>query len=207
MRRLAAAVLAAVLAAGACGPDATEPEGSGRFQGVEVLAPSPRPQFTLTDTSGRPFDFGAETAGMITFLYFGYTSCPDICPVHLANIDNALQVRPDLAVRTRVVMVTVDPARDTPEVLRAYLDRFDPRFVGLVGTPEEVEAAQRAAGVAVAVAEVDENGTPNGLVGHAAQVLGYGPDDLLHVAFPFGTRASAYAHDLAVLADLAPVRP
>ncbi len=205
MRRLAV-VLAAVLLTGACANGTTEQVGSGRYQGIEVATPTPRPRFTLTDTSGRPFDFYAETQGTITFLYFGYTTCPDICPVHLANIDNALQVRPDLATRTRVVMVTVDPARDTPEVLRSYLDRFDPRFIGLWGTPEEVEAAQRAAGVAVAVAEVDADGQPTGLVGHAAQVLGYGPDDLQHVAFPFGTRASAYAHDLAELAALAPAR-
>jgi protein SCO1/2 len=104
----------------------------------------------------------------------------------------------------KVVMVTVDPERDTPEVLRRYLDTFDPSFIGLVGTTEEVAAAQEAAGLPVAVPEADDEGELTGVVGHAAQVTGIGADDIQHVAWPFGTRSSVYAHDLAELGKLLP---
>jgi protein SCO1/2 len=206
-RPVAAAAAAATLLAtllGACGSGSsgsTAPatpvavDDGGRFEADDIEVPTPRPEFVLTDTEGRRFDFAAETAGVPTLLYFGYTNCPDICPVHLANVDAALDARPDLKRRIMVVLVTVDPARDTPEVIRAYLDRFNATFVGLTGTLEEVRAAQLAAGVPPAGPDADDPA----LVGHAAQLLGYAADDTLVVQFPFGTRASAYAHDIAVL--------
>jgi protein SCO1 len=202
-RILGAAAAAAVMTLAACGGSAGGTRGSA-FQGVELSDGAARPSFTLTDTSGRPYDFAAETAGTTTLLFFGYTSCPDICPVHLATIATALETQEVALPDVEVVMVTVDPERDTPEVLRRYLDRFDPSFVGLYGTEEEVAAAQRAAGVTEAVDEVDEEGEPTGIVGHAAQVVGIGADDVQHVAWPFGTRSSVYAHDLAVLGQLVP---
>jgi protein SCO1/2 len=171
------------------------------FQGTELPA-TPRPEFTLHDTDGNVYDFAKETAGTTTLLFFGYTSCPDICPVHLATIAAALQTEEYMLPPVKVVMVTVDPDRDTPEVLRAYLDKFDTSFIGLVGTVEEVAAAQRAAGLPVAVPEVDDQGKLTGVVGHSAQVTGIGADDLQHVAWPFGTRSSVYAHDIAELGTL-----
>lgn len=197
---LAAGLLVAASACGAGGAGSTVAGqvDEGRFRAEEVSPPTPRPSFTLTDTDGRPFDFAAETAGRTTLLYFGYLNCPDVCPVHLANIENVFDVRPDIAERTTVVFVTVDPARDSPAEVRAYLDRFDTRFVGLVGTPEEVRAAEEAVGVPPAAPDVEN---PE-VVGHAGQVLGYGADDLLHVQFPGSTRSATYAHDLAVLVGL-----
>src|SRR5690606_21651528 len=155
--------------------------------------------FTLTDTEGRPYDFVAETEGKITLLYFGYTHCPDICPVHLAQIAEAFDQLPRVAAESEVVFVTVDPERDTPEVLRRFLDRFDRRFVGLTGTPDELKAAQEAVGVTPAF---KDGGGEDYTVQHAGQVFAWGPDGLLYAQYPFGTRQQTWVNDLQLLAKI-----
>jgi protein SCO1 len=165
--------------------------------GVVLDEPRPRPDFTLTDTEGRPFDFRAETEGRLTLLFFGYTSCPDICPIHLATLASTLD-RSGMP-QPLVVFVGVDPGRDTPEAVRAYLDRFDRRFIGLTGTAEELVRAQEAAAIPVAVVEPGV-GEDDYLVGHASQVMAYTADDLGHVVYPFGVRQQDWAHDLPRLA-------
>src|SRR5579872_2163225 len=100
------------------------------YRGGLVTPPLPKPRFTLTDTSGRPFDFIASTKGYVTLLFFGYTYCPDQCPMHMANLSSALKkLPPGTAGRVKLVFVTTDPARDTPQALRRWLDVFDRRFI------------------------------------------------------------------------------
>jgi protein SCO1/2 len=169
-----------------------------RWSGVPDQDPPPRPRFVLTDTSGRPFDFHAETEGFLTLLFFGYTSCPDICPVHLAQLAAVLRkLSPEVRQQVKVVFVAVDPARDTRERVRKFLDRFDPRFIGLVGTPEELEAAQVAAGVPPA--SVDQEWEGGYSVSHAAWITLYTKDNLARLRYPFGTRQIEWAHDLPIL--------
>ena len=169
------------------------------LQGAVVDPPKPKPDFVLTDTSGDPYDFGQVTEGRATLLYFGYLNCPDICPVHLAQIAEVFDQVPSVARDTEVVFVTVDPERDQPDAIREYLDRFDPRFVGLTGTLEEVQAAQQAAGVPLAqfVGEGDDY-----TVDHAAWVIAFGPDNMNHALYPFGVRQSDWLNDLQILVDL-----
>ena len=94
------------------------------------------------------------------------------------------------------MFVTTDPARDTPEKLQTWLANFDPSFIGLRGTPEQVKAIEKSVGVAPAVAGApDSSGSYE--VGHAAQVIAFTPDDSAHVVYPFGTRQADWAHDLA----------
>jgi protein SCO1 len=195
------ALLAGVGASGlvavtGCSGSGASPDATGRFQGAEVIPPQPRPSFTLTTTHGERFAFAEETAGKLTLFFFGYANCPDICPIHLANITQALEVRSDLKPLTTVVMASIDPTRDTPEALRRYLDGFDTTYVGLVGTDEELRGAQQALSVPPAT-EPDEEG----LVGHATSVFGIGADDLVHVQFTGLTRQGVYVHDLEVLAS------
>ncbi|MEM9713643.1 MAG: SCO family protein, partial [Actinomycetota bacterium] len=163
--------------------------------------PTDRPDFVLTDTAGEPFDFRAETGGELTLMYFGYTECPDICPVHLAQLSEALE-RPGMPQAT-VVFVSVDPARDTPDVIRDWLDNFDDDFVGLTGSVDDLIVAQEAAGVVPADIEGDPQ-EAGYLVGHAGQLLAYAPDDRGYVIYPFGTRQSELVNDLPVLAEFAP---
>ncbi len=182
----------------ACEAGSAAPAAGG-FEGVRLQAPLPRPHFTLSDTRGRPFSFGEETRGELTLLYFGYTHCPDVCPVQMANLAAALErASPEVRRRTRVVFVTVDPERDTPERLRRWLDAFDPRFVGLRGSEAQVDSIERGLGLGVAARDSAAAGPGTGAyaVGHAAQVVAFTPDDSAHVLYPFGTRQAQWARDL-----------
>jgi len=186
-------ILVAVVAFAGCGGDVA----SGELQGVVVDPPGEKPSFTLTDTSGDSYDFAAETEGKLALLYFGYLNCPDICPVHLAQIAEVFDRLPDVARDAEVVFVSVDPGRDDPEEIRGFLDRFDSRFVGLTGTETELATAQTAAGVppAVMIGDGDDY-----TVDHAGWVIAYGPDGRNHAIYPFGTRQSQWDNDLQILA-------
>src|SRR5947209_18385030 len=86
------------------------------YRGGLVTPPLPKPRFTLTDTSGAPFDLGLKTQGYVTLLFFGYSNCPDMCPLQVSMIARALGKMPtDMADQFKVVFVTTDPARDSPK--------------------------------------------------------------------------------------------
>ena len=192
-----------VLGGPGCGGEGAptrDPAARTAWRGTVLPDPVPKPDFTLPDTEGRPYPFRAETEGKLTLLFFGYTYCPDICPVHLANIAAVMRGWPyALRERVRVVFVTTDPDRDTPERIRAWLDGFDPSFVGLRGAPAEVNAIERSLGLPPSSVQSDA-GSDASLVAHAAQVLAFTPDNLAHVVFPFGTRQADLAVDLPRLA-------
>ena len=197
-------LVAVTLRLATAGPTESRDNDPGPYAGTELSEPWERPDFTLRDTNGQLFAFRSATEGRLTLLFFGYTSCPDICPLHLANLADVLD-RPEMP-RPIVVFVGVDPARDTPTRVRAFLDRFDEDFIGLVGTPEELAAAQEATGVAQAVVqEADESG--GYLVGHASQIIAYTADDLAHVVYPFGVRQQDWVQDLPLLAAREAVAP
>jgi len=197
------AVLISVAAACTSGGDgdAEQAADASVFQGREMPEYAQKPEFTLTDTDGNPYDFAAETAGDVTFLYFGYTYCPDVCPMHMAQLA-AILSKPGTPPNVTVVMVTVDPERDTPEALRTFLDKFDSDFVGLTGTQEELAAAQEAVGVTVAVKEPNEDDPDEYTMGHAGQVIAYAPNGLNYTQYPGQTRQSVFSHDLPILAGL-----
>lgn len=166
------------------------------YRGGLVTPPLPKPKFTLTDTSGAPFDLGLKTQGYVTLLFFGYTNCPDMCPLQMSMIARALGKMPtEMADQFKVVFVTTDPARDSPKGLRSWLDRFDKRFVGLTGSDAAIEAAQVAANISPAKKSAAR---PNGAyeVGHAAFVLAYTKDNLAHVLYPIGVKQEDLEHDL-----------
>src|SRR5579862_9006199 len=133
------------------GPAHATPAAADSYRGGMVSPLLPKPRFTLTDTSGAPYDFLAKTQGYVTLLFFGYTHCPDMCPLQMYMIADALKkIPPAAANQFKVVFVTTDPERDTPRVLRAYLDRYDKRFIGLTGSEEAIVSAQIAAKIAPA---------------------------------------------------------
>jgi protein SCO1/2 len=169
------------------------------YRGV-VLEPGPRPDFTLPDLDGNLYSFGRETRDKLALLFFGYTHCPDICPVHMAGIAAVLRDLPwDVSDRVAVVFVTTDPERDTPERLREWLGGFDAGFVGLRGDIEQVNRIQMEIGLPAAVLPSASERNGNYEVGHAAQVLAFAVDDL-RLAYPFGTRQADWKHDLPLLA-------
>lgn len=145
-----------------------------------LLWPNPRVlgQFRTIDQDGK--SFGPENlTGKWTFLFFGYTHCPDICPVTLAVLD---QVYKKLDVGNRennvqVVFVTVDPERDTPGVIKSYLAYFNKDFTGLTGTEEQIDNLARQIGIAHSRAR--ETAPGEYLVDHTASVFLISPDDKL----------------------------
>jgi protein SCO1 len=224
--RLAGALLAAALLLTGCAGTSSDARpvaaGSEGWHGIEPQPVPERPDFVLRDAAGGEFDFRAETEGRPTYVYFGYTDCPDECPTALADIAASLRrVEPELREQVRVVFVTTDPERDDPARLREWLGQFSERFVGLYGTQEEVDAAQVAAGLSPATrgGEVptlpgrpDEHehkpGTaphthtrPLGYaVEHANVIFAYDVDDRLPVLYPAGATAGDLAADLPKLA-------
>ncbi len=174
-------------------------QGKGdTYRGGLVTPPLPKPRFVLVDTSGAQFDFWNRTIGSVTLLFFGYTNCPDECPMHMANIGVALKkLPPDIADRVKLVFVTTDPGRDTPVQLRRWLDNFDRHFVGLTGTVAALEAVQKAAGVPLAQKTEPRNG--NYSVAHANFVVAYTKDNLAHVIYPGGVSKDDWIHDLPLL--------
>ena len=176
------------------------PRSAPAYLGALVNPPLPKPRFTLTDTAGDPFDFRAKTQGYVTLLFFGYTRCPDECPLHVANVAMGLKKLPmESRARIKLVFVTTDPMRDEPHVLRSWLDHFDGRFIGLTGSDAAIEAAQRAAGLPPARRAVRAG--DDYAVGHANVVLAYSKDNLAHLMYPGGVTPQDWAHDLAQLVN------
>ena len=201
--RLCAAVflLAAIHPVSAQGTRGTpEPigfdRGGGSYHGGLISPPLAKPTFVLTDTSGAPFNLESRTRGYVTLLFFGYTNCPAMCPLEMSTIAKALGKLPaDVGDQLRVVFVTTDPARDRPPVLRAWLDHFDRRFIGLTGSDAAIEAAQIAAGIPPArKSAVRADGAYE--VGHASFVLAYTKDNLAHVLYPIGVKLEDLVYDL-----------
>ena len=182
-------------------PEPARAESPSPYRGGLVSPPLPKPQFTLTDTAGAAFDFGARTQGYVTLLFFGYTHCPDMCPMQMHIIAQAFRKLPaSLADQFKVVFVTTDPARDSPQAMRTWLDNFDKRFIGLTGTNAAIDAAQIAANLSPAKKSAVR---PDGAydVGHAAFVLAYTKDNLAHVIYPVGVDLDDWVHDLPYLAN------
>jgi protein SCO1/2 len=180
------------------GSDSTDASGD-TWGGAQVNPGDyPRAQFTLTDTNGQPYDFAAQTQGKLTLLFFGYTHCPDVCPVQMATLTAALQT-PAMPNPT-VVFVTTDPARDTPERLREWLDGYDADYVGLTGTLDQITEAEIAARVPPST--IFDQASGDYEVGHAAQVIAYAPDDQAHVVYPSGVRRQDWLSDLPRMMEL-----
>ncbi|WP_186355833.1 SCO family protein [Streptomonospora sp. PA3] len=148
---LAAAAVAVALVAAGCG-------GTGQAQApqqregpfLEVSgSPMAAPPYEFSTAGGEPWAFGDVADDRLTLLYFGYTSCPDVCPTTMADVDAALQRMGGSADDFDVVMVSTDPHRDTAKQLRGWLDSFNPEFTGVRGPIAEVVKAAEAYGIPV----------------------------------------------------------
>lgn len=163
------------------------------FRGVTTESP-PAAEFTLnthTGTRARLSDF----RGKIVLLYFGYTYCPGICPTTLAEVNQALKaLDPQKAARVQVMMVSVDPERDTPERLRSYLAHFNPAFLGLTGTPQEVAAVASRYGIYYKKGE--RVATGGYIVDHTSMVIVVDQVGAVRLLFPFGTQVKDMSSDL-----------
>lgn len=144
-----------------------------------LSSPLSAPSFTLTSQDGRrisPKDFPDK----LVAVFFGYTSCPDVCPLTLSNLSRALGEMGDAAHRIQVLFITVDPARDTPERMGAYLHGFDPSFLGLTGTEDEIRSVASEFGVFFAKHGEGDSYT----VDHTARTFVIEPQGTIPLTFP-----------------------
>ena len=172
----------------------SEPEG---FRGTTYSEPyPPAPEFTLARESG---SFQLEEArGDIVLLFFGYTSCPDICPTTMAELKTALErLGEEKAENVKVVFVTVDPERDTPERVQEYVNHFDADFIGLSGTEQELAPVWNEYGVYREI--VDGTSAAGYLVNHTARVTLIDQEGNLRVSYGFDTPVENIVHDLQLL--------
>lgn len=182
---------------GACTPK-TAPQN--HIAGVPLATPYPKPDVWLIDTQGRRFNLRQETKGQLTLIEFGYTHCPDVCPVTMANIAAALAKQPyEVASRIHVYFVTQDPARDTAASLRKWLDSFNHNFVGVVGPRGALDTLAANLNIAQPSFERRSPTDTAYAVGHSAQVVVFTSDNLAHVVYPFGVRQEDWVHDIPVL--------
>ncbi|OZI77178.1 SCO family protein [Bordetella genomosp. 12] len=139
-RRRALQAIAAFTVAGAlaaCG------ETPPPFKGSDITGTQLGKNMALTDMNGQPRTL-KDFAGKVTVVFFGFTQCPDVCPTSLAEMAQVMQLLGPDADRVQVLLVTVDPERDTPEILREYVTSFDKRFLALTGSPEQLRQAAAA---------------------------------------------------------------
>lgn len=159
------------------------PSGSGDTAADAGTASIGGP-FTLTNAAGEavtPEDF----RGRYMLIYFGYTFCPDVCPTSLSGMAGAMDLLPpEMAEKVVPIFVSVDPERDTPDVVGEYVEMFHPAMVGLTGTPEQVAAAARA--YRVYYAKVEQEDGPY-LMDHSSIVYFMGPDGTLAAHFTHNT--------------------
>jgi protein SCO1/2 len=163
-----------------------------------------KPEFVFPAADGSMYDFRKETDGDVALLFFGYTHCPDVCPMHMQNLSAVLKKISDAdARRVHVLFITTDPVRDSLPYLRDWLLAIDPRIVGLRPSEEEAIRLQSALGIQPAVTlEAKAGAEGNYDVVHAAQIIAFTPDNRGRYAYPFGVRQTDWAHDIPLLLEM-----
>lgn len=205
----AALVVAAGLSLSACG---TGDEGAAAKPDFDISAqkkteaatvlqePKTKPDLVLTDTRGKTFDLRERTKGKPTLIYFGYTHCPDVCPLTMSNIAIARKQLPEADQdKLQVVFVTTDPERDTSAELAKWLPSAgDPSFIGLTGEFPTIQAGARAIGIGIDPPKKEKDGTVVSM--HGAQVVVFSPKtDKGYVLYGEDTTADEWAKDLPAL--------
>jgi protein SCO1/2 len=171
--------------------------GGQSFRGSVLDQPVAVPDFTLTDQHGQPFRL-SEQQGNVVLLFFGYTQCPDVCPTTLATWRQVHEALGSDAQRVRFVFVTVDPERDTPERLGLHVNAFNPDFIGLTGSPEELDAVYKV--FDVYFQKDTSSGSAAGyLISHTATTFVIGPAGQWRLRESYGTEVDDLVYDVRQL--------
>ena len=188
LRLCGAALLA--LSCAACGPAAP------KFQGSDVTGVGFGRDFKLVDHNGKPRTL-ADFRGKVVVMFFGYTQCPDVCPTTMAELATVMQQLDADAGRVQVLFVTVDPERDTAELLSQYVPAFNPTFLGLRG---DAEATADVAKEFKILYQKQPGSTPGSYtVDHSAGTFLFDPQGRLRVYLSYGQGPDAFAHDIREL--------
>ncbi|MBT3337913.1 MAG: SCO family protein [Anaerolineae bacterium] len=168
------------------------------FHGAVLQSPKPAQDFTLLNQYGQETTL-SDYRGKVVLLYFGYAACPDVCPATLAELRQARELLGTRADEIQVFMITVDPERDTAEVMAEFLAHFDPSFIGLIGAPEQV--AQIATQYGIFFQKQDTSSVMGYLVDHTATVMLIDPEGYSRLIFPYGARGEDIAEDIIYVLD------
>ena len=188
-------VLLLVLLISACdtGSSAT---GKTIFQGTDITGADWGKELRLTDHNGQRRSL-ADFHGKVVVLFFGYTHCPDVCPTTLGELGIVLKRLGPEAAKVQVLFVTLDPARDTPAILAQYVPSFNPSFLGLTGSDEEI--AQTAKAFKVFFKKQEGTSKAGYMMDHSANTFVIDPQGRLRLLFGFGSGAAPLVHDIQQL--------
>jgi protein SCO1/2 len=192
-RHLLGLALAAFAAAGC---DRLLPGSRTPFNGVDITGSDLGPDFRLTDHNGKERTL-ADFQGKVVTLFFGYTHCPDVCPTTLSDMAKAMKLLGPDASRVQVLFVTVDPRRDTPELLRNYVPAFNPTFLGLYG--DAAATAKVTKDFKIYAAERPGKTPESYTVDHSAQSLVFDTKGKLRLMLSYGMPGEKIASDLKIL--------
>lgn len=189
MRNLLCAAAACLLLVG-CGREGPS------FRSTDITGAELGRDFRLIDHNGQPRTL-ADFRGKVLVVFFGFTHCPDVCPTTLAELARALKQLGADAQRVQVVMITVDPQRDTPEVLKQYVTALDSAFLGLTGDAQAIEQTAREFKVFY---QKTSGATPETYsVDHSSGTFVYDPAGRLRLLVGYGQGAEVFAHDIGQL--------
>lgn len=167
------------------------------FRGTSYGEPYPQASdFELTKSNGETFRL-SEQKGKIVLLFFGYTACPDVCPTTLAELRVLMEDLGDKTERVQVVFVSVDPERDTPDKIQEYVEHFNADFIGLTGTPEDLQVIWDDYGVFRE--RVESESAFGYIINHTARTYLIDQDGNLRLSFGFQTPVEDMVHDIEIL--------
>lgn len=167
------------------------------YHGTVIQSQTPAANFTLTGAGGEQVSL-SDFRDKVVLLYFGYTYCPDVCPATMVELKKAMQILGEDADKAQVILVSVDPDRDSPEKLAEYVTHFNPNFIGLTGTEDEIAGAATPFGIFY---EKHPGSIESGyLIDHTASVVAIDPDGYLRLVYPFDTPGEAIAADIQEMA-------
>jgi protein SCO1 len=168
------------------------------FQGSRIDPPIAAPDFTLTQANGEEFQL-SEQRGKVVLIFFGYTFCPDVCPTTLAEYKVMHEELGEAAEQVEFVYITVDPERDTPEVIDRYARAFNPEFIGLSGEESELQPIYDRYGVFREIQEAQASGSY--LVAHTSVIYVIDKEGNWRLTFPFEMGPYEMAEDVLFLVN------
>ena len=185
----------AVLALTACSPD------KPKFNGIDVTGADYAKGFTLTDHNGQSRSL-SDFKGKVVVLFFGYTQCPDVCPTSMTELAEVKRLLGADAEKLQGVFVTVDPARDTTELLKAYMANFDPTFLAFVPTADELPMVAKQ--FKIYYKKVDGQTPTSYTMDHSAGSYVYDTQGNLRLYSRYGSGAKVLAQDIQTLLKTTP---
>lgn len=175
---------------------ACQPQQSAQFNAQDITGADFKQTMKLTDHNGKVRTL-ADFKGKVVAMFFGYTHCPDVCPTTMMDLKQTMKLLGDKAEEVQVLFVTVDPERDTKEVLAQFVPTFDKRFLGLTGSVNEIKATK--AMFKIFASKVHNDGHSGYTIDHSAGMYIYDKANKIRLYVPYGQKPAEIASDIQQL--------